>query len=149
MLENGAIQAVAHTFGLEVTPYGIRQADDVALAFNALKGHADALYLVDDSLLIANRRLIASSALAIRMPTIDSTAGFVQVDGLMSYGPNIESLFRRAAEMVDKILRGAKPANIPVEQPTKFELAINLKTAKALGLAVPPTLLTTADRVIE
>jgi putative ABC transport system substrate-binding protein len=149
MLENGAIQAVAHTFGLEVTPYGIRQADDVALAFNALKGHADALYLVDDSLLVANRRLIASSALAIRMPTIDETAGFVQVDGLMSYGPNIESLFRRAAEMVDKILRGAKPADIPVEQPTKFELAINLKTAKALGLAVPPTLLTTADRVIE
>jgi len=149
MLENGAIQATAHTFGLEVTPYGIRQADDVAPAFNALKGHADALYLVDDSLITANRRLIASSALAIRMPTIDETGGFAQADGLMSYGPNFESLFRRAAEMVDKILRGAKPGDIPVEQPTKFELDINLKTAKALGLAVPPMLLTTADKVIE
>jgi putative ABC transport system substrate-binding protein len=149
MLENGAIQATAHTFGLEVTPHGIRRADDIAPAFNGLKGRADALYVVPDSLIVANSRLIASAALAIRIPTISQQAEFVQANLLMSYGPNFESLFRRAAEMVDKILRGAKPSDIPVEQSTKFELAINLKTAKALGLGIPQTLLATADQVIE
>jgi ABC-type uncharacterized transport system substrate-binding protein len=99
MMENGAIQVAAHTFGLEVTPYGIRQTDDINPAFNALKGHADALYIVDDSLVVANSRLIASSALTIQMPTISGTPTIVQADGLMSYGPNIESLFQRAAEM--------------------------------------------------
>jgi putative tryptophan/tyrosine transport system substrate-binding protein len=149
MLENGATQAAAHTFDLEATPYGIRRVDDIAPAFDALKGHADALYVVDDSLTTANSGLITSSALAMRMPTIFANASHVRNDGLMSYGPNFENLFRRAAEMVDKILRGAKPSDIPVEQPTKFDLVINLKTAKALGLTIPQTLLATANEVIE
>ena len=149
MLENGALQATAHTFGLEATPYGIRQADNIAPAFNAIKGHADALYVVDDALIVANSELIASSALTIRMPTIFGTASQVRAGGLMSYGPNFEALFQRAADMVDKILRGTKPGDIPVEQPTKFDLVINLKTANRLGLTVPPTILTTADKVIE
>jgi ABC-type uncharacterized transport system substrate-binding protein len=150
MLENGATQAAAHTFGLEATPYGIRRVDDIAPAFNALKDHTDALYVVDDSLTTVNSRLITSSALAVRIPTIFANAGHVRrADGLMSYGPNFESLFRRAAEMVDKILRGTKPSDIPVEQPTKFDLVINLKTAKALGLTIPQTLLTTANEVID
>jgi putative ABC transport system substrate-binding protein len=149
MMENGAIQATAHASGLEVTPYGIRQTADIAPAFDALKGHADALYVLDDSLIGANRRLVTSSALTIRMPTIFADDHFPKDDGLMSYGPNFESLFRRAAEMVDKILRGAKPSDIPVEQPTKFDLVINLKTAKALGLEVPHNLLVIADEVIE
>jgi putative tryptophan/tyrosine transport system substrate-binding protein len=149
MLENGAIQATAHASGLEVTPYGIRQTADIAPAFNALKGHADALYVLDDSLIGANRRLITSSALNIRMPTIFADDHFPQDGGLMSYGPNFESLFRRAAAMVDKILRGAKPGDIPVEQATKFDLVINLKTANALGLTIPHNLLVLADEVIE
>jgi putative tryptophan/tyrosine transport system substrate-binding protein len=149
MLENGALQATAHTFGLEAMPYGIRQAGNIAPAFNAIKGHADALYVVDDALIVANGELIASSALTIRMPTIFGTASEVIAGGLMSYGPNFEALFQRAADMVDKILRGTKPGDIPVEQPTKFDLVINLKTANRLGLTVPPTMLTTADKVIE
>jgi putative ABC transport system substrate-binding protein len=150
MLENGATQAAAHTLGLDATPYGIRKTNDIAPAFDALKGHADALYVVDDTLVVVNSRLIASSAFTVRIPTIFGNAGHVrQADGLMSYGPNFESLFRRAAEMVDKILRGAKPSDIPVEQPTRFDLVINLKIAKVLGLTVPPILLTTADQVIE
>ena len=142
-------QAAARTLGIETTPFEIRRAEDIAPAFEALKTQADALYIVADSLVAANRPLFITLALEARMPTSFTTREFPQAGALMSYGPDIPDLFRRSAEVVDKILRGAKPGDIPVEQPTKFELAINLKTAKLLGLAVPPMLLATADNVFE
>ena len=104
---------------------------------------------VTDPLVITNRIRINTLALGARLPTMHGLREYVEAGGLMSYGPNFPDLFRRAADYVDKILRGAKPADIPVEQPTKFDLVINLTTAKALGLTVPPTLLARADEVIE
>jgi putative ABC transport system substrate-binding protein len=104
---------------------------------------------VVEALVDANRTRIITLALGARLPTIFNAGYFVQAGALMSYGPNYSDLFRRTAEYVDKILRGTKPADIPVEQPTKFEFIINLKTANALGLTVPPTLLARADEVIE
>ena len=127
----------------------IRRAEDIAPAFEALKGRAEALYVVADPLVTTNRIRINTLALGARLPTMYGFREYVEAGGLMSYGPNFPDLFRRAADYVDKILRGAKPADIPVEQPTKFDLVINLKTAKALGLDVPPTLLARADEVIE
>jgi putative tryptophan/tyrosine transport system substrate-binding protein len=118
-------------------------------AFEALKAQADALYVAQDALVAANRTRILTLALSAQQPTIFGTRDFVQAGALMSYGPNFPDQFRRAAELVDKILRGAKPADLPVEQPTKFELVINLATAKALGLTVPPTVLARADEVIK
>jgi putative ABC transport system substrate-binding protein len=147
--EIGDVQAAARTLGIEVTPFEVRRAEDIAPAFEVLKAQADALYVVQDALVAATRSLFITLALGARMPTSFVTSDFAQAGALMSYGPNIPNLFRRAAEMVDKILRGTKPGDIPVEQPAKFELAINLKTAKLLGLTVPPSLLTTADEVIE
>ena len=105
--------------------------------------------LCADPLVITNRVRINTLALGARLPTMHGIREYVEAGGLMSYGPNFPDLFRRAADFVDKILRGAKPADIPVEQPTKFDLVINLTTAKALGLDVPPTLLARADEVIE
>jgi putative tryptophan/tyrosine transport system substrate-binding protein len=118
-------------------------------AFEALNGRADALYVCADPLVSANRTRINALALAERLPTMHDLREYAVPGGLMSYGPNIPDLFRRAAHYVDKILRGAKPADIPVEQPTKFDLVINLTTAKALGIEVPPTLLARADEVTE
>ena len=109
----------------------------------------DALYVVGDPLVVTNRMRINILALAARLPTTYIAKEHVETGGLISYGPNIPDLFRRAGDYVDKILRGAKPANLPVEQPTKFDLVINLITAKALGLTVPPSLLGRADEVIE
>ena len=137
------------TLGLEVITSEIRRAEDIAPAFEALKGRAEALYVVADPLVNTNRIRINTLALGARLPTMYGTREYVEAGGLMSYGPNFPDLFRRAADYVDKILRGAKPADIPVEQPTKFDLVINLTTAKALGLTVPPTLLARADEVIE
>ena len=134
VLEMGEVQAAARTLGLEVAPLEIRRAEDIAPAFEALKAQADALYVVGDALVTANRTRIITLALSARLPTIFNTRDFVQAGGLMSYGPNYPDQFRRTAELVDKILRGTKPGDIPVEQPTKFELVINLTTAKALGL---------------
>jgi putative tryptophan/tyrosine transport system substrate-binding protein len=148
-LEMGEVQATARTLGLAVVPIPIRQADDIAAGFATLKERADALYIVQDVLVVANRTQIITLAFGMRLPTIISGREFVQAGSLMSYGPNFPALFRRAAEYVDKILRGAKPGDMPVEQPTKFELTINLKTAKALGLTVPQSLLARADEVIE
>jgi len=148
-MEMGGVQTAARTLGLEVVPAHIRRAEDIAPAFEGLKGRADALYVVGDALVITHRIRINTLALAVRLPTIYYFREYVEVGGLMSYGPNIPDLFRRAADYVDKILRGAKPGDIPVEQPTKFDLIINLTTAKALGLEVPPTLLARADEVIE
>jgi len=148
-LEVGAVQNMAHTLGLDVMPLEIRRAEDIAPAFETVKGRADALYVVLNSLINANRKRIAALALDARLPTMFGAREYAQVGALVSYGPNFPDLFRRAAEIVDKILRGAKPADIPVEQPTKFELVFNLKTAKAIGLTIPPNLLATADEVIE
>jgi putative ABC transport system substrate-binding protein len=106
-------------------------------------------YVVGDALISANRRLIITLAHNARLPSVFNTSDYVHAGGFMSYGPNFPDQFRRGADLTDKILRGTKPADIPVEQPTKFELAINLKTAKAIGLTVPPTLLARADEVIE
>jgi putative ABC transport system substrate-binding protein len=149
VLEMGEVQAAARMLGLEVAPLEIRRAEDIAPAFAALNAQADALYVVTDALIGANRTRIITFALGTRLPTIFGTRDYVQAGALMSYGPNFPDLFRRAAELADKILRGTKPADIPVEQPTKIELIINLKTAKALGLAIPPTLIARADEVIE
>jgi putative tryptophan/tyrosine transport system substrate-binding protein len=148
-LEVSAVHAISRTLGFDVVPLEIRRAGDIAPAFEALKPRADALYVVLNALINANRTRIAALALGARLPTMFGAREYVQVGALMSYGPNFPDLFRRAAEIVDKILHGAKPADIPVEQPTKFELVFNLKTAKALGLTIPPNLLAIADEVIE
>jgi putative ABC transport system substrate-binding protein len=146
VLEKDNIQTEARHLGLEVEQFDTRRAEDIAPAFDALKGHTDALYVAGNS---ANAARIASLALNMRLPTTFEVAVPVRAGGLMSYGPDIADLFRRAADFVDKILRGAKPGELPIEQPTKFNLAINLKTAQALGLSVPPMLLAIADEVIE
>jgi putative ABC transport system substrate-binding protein len=149
MMEMGEAHAAARTIGLDVVKSEIRRAEDIAPVFEALKGHADALYVCPDPLLTTNRIRVNTLALGVRLPTIHGFREFVEAGGLMSYGPNFPHLHRRAADYVDKILRGAKPADLPVEQPTKFDLIVNLTTAKALGLDVPPALLARADEVIE
>jgi putative tryptophan/tyrosine transport system substrate-binding protein len=143
------VQAAARALGLEVATLAIRRADEIAPAFETLKSGADALYVCSDSLAAANRVRIVVLALGARLPTIYGEQAHVEAGGLMSYGANVPDLFRRAGDFVDKILRGAKPADLPVEQPTKFDLVINLITARALGLTIPPTLLARADEVIE
>ena len=142
-------QAAARKFGLEVTISEIRRAEDIAPAFDTLEGHADALYVCVDPRLNTYRIRVNTLALASRLPTVHGLREYVEAGGLMSYGPNLSDLLRRAADFVDKILRGAKPADIPVEQPTKFDLVINLTTAKALGLTIPDSLLARANEVIE
>jgi len=148
-LELAEAQAGAGTLGIEIAPLEIRRAEDIAPALEALKPEADALYVVGAPLMDANRTRIIEPALRTRLPTIFSNRYAVRAGALMSYGANFTDLFRRAAEFVDKILRGAKPADIPVEQPTKFDFVINLTTAKTLGIEVPQTLLARADEVIE
>ena len=148
-LEMGQVQAAARTLGVDPVALEIRRAEDIAPAFEALNGRADALYIVGDALVITHRVRINTLALIARLPTIQVSREFVEAGGLMSYGPNFPDLFRRAADYVDKILRGAKPGELPVEQPTKFDLVINLTTAKGLGLTIPDTLLARADEVIE
>ena len=149
VFEAGEVQAAAHTLGLEVASHEIRRAEDIAPVFETLKSQADALYVVDDTLIIANRTSIITLALGARLPTIFGNRDYVQAGALMSYGPNYPALFRRAADFVDKILRGTKPADIPVEQPTIFGLVVNLTTAKALGLTIPPSFLSLADELVE
>jgi putative tryptophan/tyrosine transport system substrate-binding protein len=149
VLEMGEVQAVARGLGIEVAPLEIRRAEDIAPAFEALKAQADALYVVGDALVNTNRTRIMTFSLGARLPTIFNARAFVQAGGLMSYGPNFSDQFRRTAELVDKILRGTKPGDIPVEQPSRFELVINLTTAKALGLTIPELFLLRADEVIE
>ena len=149
VLEMRETEAAARTLGIEVVPLEIRRVADFTPAFQALKGNADALYVAIDQLMVANLMRILTLALGARLPTIFSTRDFVRGGGFMSYGPSYTERFGRAADYVDKILRGAKPGDIPVEQPTKFELVVNLITAQALDLEVPPTLLARADEVIE
>ena len=149
VLEMGETQAEARRLGLEVAIRAIRRAEDIAPAFQDLKTKADAIYVTVDQLIVANRTPILAAALGERLPTIFSTRDFVKAGGLMSYGPNYSDLFRHSADYVDKILRGTKPGEIPVEQPTKFELVVNLTTAKTLGLTIPGSFLLRADEVIE
>jgi putative ABC transport system substrate-binding protein len=149
VLEVAEVQAAARTLGIEVAPLEIHRAEDITPAFEALKARADALYVVVNALVVANRTRIITLALGSRLPTIFNTREFVQAGGLMSYGPNYPDMFRRTADLVDKILRGTKPGDIPVEQPTKFEFVLNLTTAKALGLTIPEAFLLRADEVIE
>jgi putative ABC transport system substrate-binding protein len=147
--EMRAVQATARTLGLEVATFEIRRAEDIAPAFEALTDRAEALYVCSDPLVNANRVRINTLALGARLPTMHGFREYVEAGGLLSYGPDILDLFRRAADFVDKILRGAKPADLPVQQPTKYQLVFNLKTARALGLTVPPLMLARADEVIE
>ncbi len=149
MLEADRVKSTAQALGLEAARLGIWGSQDITPALEALKGKADALYVVSDALIAANRTRIIRLALDEHLPTILSYDDYVEAGGLMSYGPNYADMFRRAADMVDKILHGTKPGDIPVEQPTKFDFAINVKTATALGLVIPPTLLAAADEVIE
>jgi len=142
--------AAAHVLGLRLNDVDVNDAGDYAAAFAAAKrGKTEAVYLVEGPRAVANRAIIAELGLKHRLPIISQFSRIVDAGGLMSYGPDLSDLFRRAAAYVDKILKGAKPADLPVEQPTKFELVINLKTAKALGLVIPPSLMLRADRVIE
>jgi len=148
-LDERKIGEAARGIGVEVTPFEIRQADEIDAAFEAMKGRVQALFVLAVPLLFANRIRINTLALAARLPTMHGVREYVEAGGLMSYGPNWPAMWRRAADLVDKILHGAKPADIPVEQPNKFDLVINLTTAKALRLEVSSSLLARADEVIE
>ena len=149
VLEMHAVQATANTLGLEVVSFEIRRIEDIAPAFDKFKGNVDALYVCSDPLFVTNRTRISTLALGARLPTMHAIREHAEVGGLISYGPNFPNLWRRAGDFVDKILRGAKSTDIPVEQPTKFDLVINVTTARALGITVPPMLLARADEVIE
>jgi putative tryptophan/tyrosine transport system substrate-binding protein len=144
MLEMGEAQATARTFGLEVVTAEIRRAEDIAPAFEA-----DAIYVCPDALVTTNQIRMNILAVGARLPTSYIFREDVAAGGLMAYGPSFPDMYRRAADYVDKILRGAKPSDLPVEQPTKFDFVVNLTTAKALGLEIPPMLLARADEVIE
>jgi len=148
-LEMRDVEAMARTFNLEVDRWEIRRAEDIAASFESLTARAHSLYIAGDPLTFTHRIRINTLVLGARLPAIYPSREYVELGGLMSYGPNFADRFRRTADYVDKILRGAKPAGIPVEQPTKFDLLINLTTAKALGLEIPATVLARADEVIE
>jgi putative ABC transport system substrate-binding protein len=149
VLELGELQAAAGKLGLEVLTLEIQRPQDIAPALETVKGRADALYVCQDLLTVGNRMRINTLALGARLPVMHASREHIEAAGLMSYGPNFLDHYRRAADYVDKILRGAKPGDLPVEQPTKFDLVINLTTARALGLTIPEALLVRADEVIE
>ena len=150
LLEMRDVTAAARSLGLEIDTAELRRAEDISPAFDAFKSRVQALYVCPDALVNANLVRINTLAVGAHLPTMYPTRSpFVEAGGLMAYGPNNTDLFRRAGDYVDKILKGAKPGDIPVEQPTKFELVINLTTAKALGLSVPPALQARADEMIE
>jgi putative ABC transport system substrate-binding protein len=149
VLEMGEVHAAARSLGLEVAIPEIRRAEDIGPAFEAFRGRAEALYVTPDPLVFTNRIRISTLALGARLAVISFVREYVEAGGLMSYGPNYSDLFRSAADYVDKILRGTKPGDLPVQQPTKLELVINLTTAKALDLVIPESFLLRADEVIE
>jgi putative ABC transport system substrate-binding protein len=149
MLDKDQVRHAAGVLGLEIDVYEIQRSDEITPAFEAMKGRTHALYVVGDALMSTNRVRINMMALAQRLPSMFPNRASVEAGGLVSYGPNFPDLYRRAGDYVDKILRGAKPASLPVEQPTKFDLVINLTTARLLGLAVSPMLLARADEAIE
>jgi len=143
-------EAAAQALGVRVLALEVRRAEDLEGAFQrALRDRADAMLSIGDTVLVFHRRRIVDFAGKNRLPAMYSLPEYMEDGGLMMYGPNVADIYRRAATFVDKILKGAKPANLPVEQPTKFELVINMKTAKALGLKIPPSVLGRADQVIE
>jgi ABC-type uncharacterized transport system substrate-binding protein len=148
-LNIGEVQRAAHSVGVEVDSFEIRRAEDIAPAFESLQGHAQALYVTADPIMFVNRVRINTLAVGARLPTMYLVREYVEAGGLMSYGANWPHMWARAADLVDKVLRGTKPADIPVEQPTKFDLVINMTTAKALGLKIPESFLLRADEVIE
>jgi putative ABC transport system substrate-binding protein len=148
-VEVSQMQVAGRAFGIEVTPLEVREAKEIAAAFDAIESRGGALYVLAVPLFFANRIRINTLAVGARLPTMHQVREYVEAGGLMSYGPNWPDQWRRAAELVDKILRGAKPGTIPVEQPTKFDLVINLTTAKALRLVIPESFLLRADGVIE
>jgi putative tryptophan/tyrosine transport system substrate-binding protein len=149
VLEMSDTEAAARELNLDVALLEIRQMQDIAHEFEKLNSEADALYVVIDQLIVANFSRAQTFALSTRLPMIYSTRDFVRSGGLMSYGPDYVDLFRRAGDYVHRILQGAKPGDIPVEQPTKFELVLNLTTARALGLRVSERFLLRVDEVIE
>ena len=143
------IQEAAVKLALQIMPLDIKRAEDIAPAIETLKGRAQALYVVGDPLIADNQIQINTLALAARLPTMHGSRSYIASGGLLSYGPNYSDLFRRAGDYIDKILKGAKPADLPVELPTRIELIVNLKTAKAIGLTIPESFLLRADEVIE
>jgi putative ABC transport system substrate-binding protein len=149
MLEVGEVQATARSLGLDATVVEVRRAEDIAPAFEAIKGRVDAVYIAPDPLVLSNRVRINALALGLRLPTMYAYRDYVETGGLMSYGPNLTILFRRTGDFVNGILHGAKPSELPIEQPTKFDLVVNLATAKALGLTIPESFVLRADEVIE
>ena len=149
MIEMREVATTARTLGLEVIPIEVSQAGEIFSSIESIKDRVDALYVATDPLIFSNRIEINAMAQRQRTPTIYGSREYVDAGALMSYGPNWIDLFRHAAEQVDKILRGTKPADLPVQQPTKFDLVVNLRTAKALGLEIPPSLLACADEVID
>jgi putative tryptophan/tyrosine transport system substrate-binding protein len=148
ILEMTAAEEAAPKLGLEVFRLGVRTTEDIDPAIESLKGRADALYVCTDPLISTNRVRINALAIGAQLPTMNSFREYVQAGGLISYGPNFPDLFRRAGDFVDKVLRGVKPADIPVEQPVKFDLIINMRTAKTLGLTIPEKILVRATEVI-
>ena len=150
VLEMNEAQKAARALNLESVAVEIRRNEDIAPAFETLiRGRAQALYVCTDPLVSLNLARINTLALGGRLPTMHGVREYVEAGGLMSYGANFPDLFRRAAELVDKVLRGSRPADVPVEQPTRFDLVVNLTTAKALGITIPAMLLARADEVIE
>ena len=149
-LRYDATQAAAQTLGVEIQPMGVREPDDFEEAFAAMKREMpDGILMVSDALTTLNRQRVYDFAAEYHVPAIYEFDFLVRDGGLMAYGPDQDESFERVAALVDRILKGAKPADLPFEQPTRFRLAINLKTAKALGLTVPDWLLGRADEVIE
>jgi ABC-type uncharacterized transport system substrate-binding protein len=145
-----ALPDAARALGLTLQPWEVRAAEDFDKVFAALsKERPNGLYVLGGGLMNANRKRIADFALKSRLPSTHSNREFVDAGGLMYYGADLAASYRRVAYYIDKILKGTKPADLPVEQPTKFELVINLKTAKQIGLTIPPNVLARADRVIR
>jgi len=143
-------QVAARTLGVQLRSLEVRRSDEFESAFRAAtRGRAGALIALDDVLLFTHQTLIADFAAKNRVPAISGFREFVEAGGLMAYGTHLPALYRRAATFVDKILKGAKPADLPVEQPMRFELVINMKTARALGLTIPPSILVRADHLIQ
>ena len=149
VIEMQKVAAAARTLGVECVPLEIQRAADIDSAIASVTGRADALYVAIDPLLNTHRLRINTLALGAHLPTSEPFREFVEAAGLMSYGANLPDLYRRAGDFVDKILKGANPGDIPIEQPIKFDLIVNLTTAKAIGVTIPPALLTRADEVIE
>ena len=147
LLEMKAAEEAAPKLGLDVFRLGVRKTEDIESAIESVKDRADALYVCTDPLISTNRVRINILAIGEKLPTMNSFREYVQAGGLISYGPNFPDLFRRAGDFVDKILRGVKPADLPVEQPVKFDLMINTTTAKVLGLTIPEKILVRASEV--